>query len=617
MIRYVQSNPGYPMQEFENETIRRRFRRYSWLIGVAVTLLCAGNGDLLAQPVRQVQCFPLDFFYDSGMDDAAELRAALEEFAAKRTGLRIYFRDLHENEKTQEKAKKIANYFGVAQMKLPAIYGLNNLLADLTSIEQQQNRLERILTLTAYVRSGCPHCKAAKEFLRKYSSRYPALKIVYRDVVADSTARDELDVVIRRYKQQAASLPVVHFCNELSVGFDQESTTGRGILQKIDHWSKSCPPLPKKPAVDNNGRKSSAAQFPATKSSMAASVLLASLLFADVAPPASTPIDTDADPKELPLPVDVGDAPLPESESDAPPIPSTDLPPVPGDEAPPPLLGDDLPLPGDDAQLPYSAGNDDAPLELPVDQLDDDSVDLPFFGRVSASEVGMPLFTIAIGLVDGFNPCAMWVLLFLLSVLVHLKSRSRMFAIAGVFVLISGIAYFAFMAAWLNIFMFLGYLRGVQIALGVLAIVVGSIHVKDFFAFKKGISLSIPDSAKPGIYERTRRIVTAETMWAAMAGAVVLAVLVNIVELLCTAGLPALYTNVLMMQDYPAAKNYAYLALYNVAYMFDDSLMVLMAVVTLGRRKLQEKEGRWLKLISGALILALGIVMIFKPEWLV
>ena len=351
---------------------------------------------------------------------------------------------------------------------------------------------------------------------------------------------------------------------------------------------------------------------------MAASVLLVGLLFADPDPPATSPSDTDADPVELPPPADEGAAPVPASQSDAPPVSPTVLPPVPGDGAPPPpVLGDDLPMPGDDAPPPFPAASDDAPLDLPVDQLDDDSADLPIFGLVKASEVGMPAFTIAIGLVDGFNPCAMWVLLFLLSLLVHLKNRSRMFAIAGVFVLISGIAYFAFMVAWLNEFMFLGYLRGVQITLGVLGIAIGGIHIKDFFAFKKGISLSIPESAKPGIYERTRRIVTAETMWTAMAGAVVLVLLVNIVELLCTAGLPALYTNVLMMQGYPAATNYAYLALYNVAYMFDDSVMVLIAVVTLGRRKLQEKEGRWLKLISGALILALGVVMIFKPEWLV
>jgi hypothetical protein len=309
-----------------------------------------------------------------------------------------------------------------------------------------------------------------------------------------------------------------------------------------------------------------------------------------------SPSATDG--SELPTPISQTDSPLP----------------PPGEV--PPVLEDNLPIPDDDAPLPLPAGDDDAPLGLSVDRLDEDSVDLPVFGRVNASKVGMPAFTIAIGLVDGFNPCAMWVLLFLLSLLVNLKSRSRMFAIAGVFVLISGLAYFAFMAAWLNVFMFLGYLRGVQITLGVLGIVVGGIHVKDFFAFKKGVSLSIPESAKPGIYERMRKIVTAETMWAAMAGAIVLAVLVNIVELLCTAGLPALYTNVLMMQGYSAAKNYAYLALYNVAYMFDDSVMVLIAVVTLGRRKLQEKEGRWLKLISGSLILVLGVVMILKPEWL-
>ncbi|WP_197534735.1 glutaredoxin domain-containing protein [Symmachiella dynata] len=551
------------------------------------------------------------------MDEAAELRAALEEFATKRAGLRIYFRDLHNSKKTQEKAAKIAKYFGVAEMKLPAIYGLNNLLTDLSIKAQQQKRLERILTLTVYVRSGCPHCAAAKEFLGKYGSRYPALKIVHQDVVADSKAREELDALIRRHKPQAASLPVVHYCNELSVGFDHDTTTGRQILQKLDLWSKPCPAVKKNPPVDRNSREVSAARFPSTQSSMAASVLLAGLIFADVDPPAATPTDADAEPEELPLPAGGGDAPLPGSPSEALPIPSNGLPPIPEEDVPLPGLDDDLPLPGDDTQPPFPAADDGAPLDLSEPPLDDESVDLPLFGRVNASEIGMPAFTITIGLVDGFNPCAMWVLLFLLSLLVNLKSRSRMFAIAGVFVLISGLTYFAFMAAWLNVFMFLGYLRGVQIALGVLAIGVGSIHVKDFFAFKKGISLSIPDSAKPGIYERTRRIVTAETMWAAMAGAIVLAVLVNIVELLCTAGLPALYTNVLMMQDYPVAKNYAYIALYNLAYMFDDGVMVLIAVVTLGRHKLQEKEGRWLKLLSGALILALGVVMIVRPEWLV
>jgi hypothetical protein len=269
----------------------------------------------------------------------------------------------------------------------------------------------------------------------------------------------------------------------------------------------------------------------------------------------------------------------------------------------------------DDFDLPI--GNAPLPDQSPgYEVIPEDSVDLPLLGRLRASEVGLPLFTLAIGLVDGFNPCAMWILLFLLSILVNLQDRSRIILVAGTFVVISGLAYFAFMAAWLNIFMLVGYVRGVQIALGLLALVVGAIHIKDYFAFKQGVSLSIPESAKPGIYRRVRAIVTAEHLWGALVGAVVLAVLVNMIELLCTAGLPALYTEVLSLQKLPWWKNYLYLALYIAAYMFDDALMVLLVVVTLGKRKLQEREGRLLKLISGMVIFVLGVVMLFRPEWL-
>jgi hypothetical protein len=266
---------------------------------------------------------------------------------------------------------------------------------------------------------------------------------------------------------------------------------------------------------------------------------------------------------------------------------------------------------------------EDLPLLPPVDELrrsepaSGDTLELPLLGRLSASELGLPLFTVAVGLVDGFNPCAMWVLLFLLSILVNLRDRGRILAVAGTFVVISGLAYFAFMAAWLNVFRLVGLLRPVQIVLGLTAIGVGSIHIKDFFAFKQGISLSIPEAAKPGIYARVRRIVTAENLLAAIVGAIVLAVMVNIVELLCTAGLPALYTEILALQRLPVWQDYAYLALYNAAYMFDDSLMVALVVVTLGRHKMQERHGRLLKLVSGAVILVLGVLMLFKPDWLV
>jgi len=252
-----------------------------------------------------------------------------------------------------------------------------------------------------------------------------------------------------------------------------------------------------------------------------------------------------------------------------------------------------------------------------ADEPKGEGIRVPLLGHVSARDVGLPLFTIVIGLIDGFNPCAMWVLLFLLALLVNVHDRKRMLAVAGTFVVVSGAAYYAFMAAWLNVFLFVGLSRAVQVGLGLLAVVVGVVHVKDFFALGKGVSLSIPESAKPGIYARVRAIVRAESLVAAIVGAVVLAVMVNLIELLCTAGLPALYTQVLVQHCVSPAGRYGYLFLYILAYMLDDSIMVGLAVVTLGRRKLQERTGRWLKLVSGATILVLGALLIFAPGALV
>ena len=245
------------------------------------------------------------------------------------------------------------------------------------------------------------------------------------------------------------------------------------------------------------------------------------------------------------------------------------------------------------------------------------AIELPWLGRVSVASVGLPLFTFAVGLVDGFNPCAMWVLLFLLALLVNVESRARMLAVAGSFVLVSGLAYFAFMAAWLNAFLLVGSSRTLQALLGVLALVVGAVHLKDAVAPGSGPSLSIPEAAKPGIYARVRAIVRAESLPAALLGATLLAVLVNAVELLCTAGLPALYTQILAQQGVGSGARYGYLALYNAAYVLDDSIMVGIAVVTLGRRKLQQRAGRGLKLLSGTAIAVLGLLLLFAPQALV
>ena len=244
------------------------------------------------------------------------------------------------------------------------------------------------------------------------------------------------------------------------------------------------------------------------------------------------------------------------------------------------------------------------------------AVAIPFLGTIDASTVSLPLFTVIIAGLDSFNPCAFFVLLFLLSLLIHARSRRRMLIIGGVFVIISGIVYFLFMAAWLSLFMVIGQLAVITAAGGAIALVVGGINVKDFFFFKKGVSLAIPESAKPRLYERMRGLLKAPTLPAMLAGTAVLAVSANAYELLCTAGFPMVYTRVLTLHDLSTFQYYQYLALYNAVYVIPLAVIVAAVTITFGARKLTEWQGRQLKLVSGLMMLSLGALLIIDPSLL-
>ena len=234
-----------------------------------------------------------------------------------------------------------------------------------------------------------------------------------------------------------------------------------------------------------------------------------------------------------------------------------------------------------------------------------------FLGKkLTLDEIGLPLFTLAMGLLDGFNPCSMWVLLLMIALLAPMNNRKRMLAIAGTFVLVEGIAYFVFMAAWLNLFLLIGLSKASEIIIALIALIAGMINLKDFWRFGRGVSLSIPNSAKPMIYTRIRNILQAENLTAAIIGAIVLAVLVQIVEFMCTSGFPALYTRILTLKQLDTISYYGYLLLYNLAYMFDDLTVLSIGVITLSQHRLQEKEGRWLKFISGLTMVGLGIYLL-------
>ncbi|MDP2824287.1 MAG: hypothetical protein Q8O52_16610 [Sulfuritalea sp.] len=244
----------------------------------------------------------------------------------------------------------------------------------------------------------------------------------------------------------------------------------------------------------------------------------------------------------------------------------------------------------------------------------DTTINLPLIGELDAASLSLPALTLVLAGLDAFNPCAFFVLLFLLSMMAHQKSRARMLTIGGVFVLVSGLMYFAFMAAWLNVFQIFGHLAWVTLAAGALAVFVGAVNVKDFFRFEQGLTLSIPESKKPDIFRRTRAILAADNLPAMLAATILLAIAANFYELLCTAGFPMVYTRLLTLADLSPAGRYGYLAAYNLIYVVPLAAIVAVFAGTLGARKLTEREGRLLKLMSGAMMLELGALLLLAPE---
>jgi len=252
----------------------------------------------------------------------------------------------------------------------------------------------------------------------------------------------------------------------------------------------------------------------------------------------------------------------------------------------------------------------------PLSDKKDSVINLPLLGELDISGDALFYQTIVIAGIDGFNPCAFFVLFTLLGLLVHVQSRKKLFLVGGTFVFFSGLVYFIFMAAWLNIFLLTGKIAAVTMAAGTIALFIALINIKDFFYFRRGVSLIIPEKAKPRLFDRMRKLLKAASLPSVILGTVVLAAAANMYELFCTAGFPMVYTRILTLHNLTKVHYYLYLVLYNVIYVIPLALVVLFFAITLGAKKLTERQGQVLKLVSGMMMLCLGAVLLAKPELL-
>lgn len=245
-----------------------------------------------------------------------------------------------------------------------------------------------------------------------------------------------------------------------------------------------------------------------------------------------------------------------------------------------------------------------------------EEIDLPLFGKVQLKEVSLPILTVMIAFLDGFNPCAMWVLIFLISLLMGMNDRRRMWILGSVFIFTSGFVYFLFMTAWLNFFIFLGLVNWIRIAIATLAVVVAVHYLRDFVKNKDGACQVDLGGNKQKIFGRLKEVVYRKNLLWALFGIILLAFSVNLLELVCSAGLPAVYTKVLSMSELSTAQYYLYLLVYIVIFMLDDMAVFAITMITMKRVALNTKYARYSHLIGGIVMLVIGLLMFFKPEWI-
>ena len=243
-------------------------------------------------------------------------------------------------------------------------------------------------------------------------------------------------------------------------------------------------------------------------------------------------------------------------------------------------------------------------------------LDLPLIGTISPRNLSLPVLTIILGGLDGFNPCAMWTLLFLISLLLGMKDKKRRWILGTTFIVASAFVYFLFMTAWLNLLLFVGFIVWVRLLIGLVALGGGGYNLKEFFTNKNSGCKVTGGEKRQAVFEKLKNITHQKQFIIALGGIILLAFAVNLVELICSAGLPVIFTQILTLSHLAKWQYYAYMLLYIFIFMLDDLFIFFTAMITLEMTGISTKYSRASHLIGGILMVIIGLLLILKPELL-
>jgi len=241
--------------------------------------------------------------------------------------------------------------------------------------------------------------------------------------------------------------------------------------------------------------------------------------------------------------------------------------------------------------------------------------ELPFIGRTDLTSVSLPVLAVVLGLIDGFNPCAMWVLVYLIGLLMNVNDKKKFWLIIGSFILASGVLYFLFMTAWLNAFLLIGYMRPLTILIGIIALGGGAISLKEYFSTGPLVCKVGDEESHMKTSEKIKHIVAQPISFAILISIIVLAFVVNSVEFACSSAIPAVFTQVLALSNIGTVERYAYILLYDIFFMLDDLIIFGLAGLAISGG-IGDKYAKYCKVIGGVIMTLLGFILLFAPQLL-
>ena len=254
------------------------------------------------------------------------------------------------------------------------------------------------------------------------------------------------------------------------------------------------------------------------------------------------------------------------------------------------------------------------PKEKPKE---DKEFTLPILGKVNAKNISLPLLAVVLGLVDGFNPCAMWVLIFLISMLIGLKDKKKLILYGSVFLITSGLVYFGLMFTWLSVIAKVSVSLVFRMIIAVFALGAGIYNLYSYIkSLKENDGCTVTNTKqRKTIMTKIKKFTSEKNVILAILGIIVLAIGVNFIELLCSAGLPTLFTEILAINNISMGKGIMYNLIYIIFFMLDDFIIFMIAVTTMNIKVISTKYSKYSHLVAGIIMLIIGILLILKPEW--